>query len=228
MKVLVLGDGLLGSEIIRQTNWEYLSINKDKIDVLNDFMEFIHMIEDINPDVIVNCIGYTKTYDTERKHHWDLNYGFVVNLVDFCSDYGVKLVHISTDYIYANSKNKKSEEDIPVHQETWYSYCKLISDAYVQLRANNYLMFRCSFKPKPFPYEKAFVNIMGNFDYVDVIAKQMIDLINDGKTGIWNIGTEFKSVYELAIQTRPQVNFHYTNQLPIIEMDLTKFNNRNK
>lgn len=227
MKILILGDGLLGNELIKQTGWQYLSANKDKIDVLNDFGGFVSKVYEFMPTVIVNCIGNTKTYDTERQHHWNLNYGFVVNLVDMCNDFGFKLVHISTDYIYANSKNKKSEEDIPVHQETWYSYSKLISDAYVQLRAKDYLMFRCSFKPKPFPYEKAFVNIMGNFDYVDVLAKQMVSLIIEERTGVWNIGTEFKSVYELAIQTRPDVNFHYTNQLPIIEMDLKKFNNRN-
>jgi dTDP-4-dehydrorhamnose reductase len=227
MKILILGDGHLGWEMIKQTGWEYLSKNKDEIDVVDDLMGLIEKIDDINPDVIVNCIGYTNTYDPEREKHWKINYEFVVNLVDYCGTRNIKLVHISTDYIYANSKNKKSESDIPVHQETWYSYCKLISDAYVQLM-DNYLMVRCSFKPKPFPYEKAFVNIMGNFDYVDVIAKQIIDLINENRTGIWNIGTEFKSVYELAIQTRQVVDFSYSSQLPIIEMDLTKFNNRFK
>jgi dTDP-4-dehydrorhamnose reductase len=225
MKNLILGDGLLGSELIKQTGWDYVSSSKDSFDA----SFFDGMIDMLSPaETIINCIGYTGTYDPERSVHWRINYEFVANLVDFCSANGKKLVHISTDYIYANSKNKKSEEDIPVHQETWYSYCKLIADAYVQLRAKDYLMFRCSFKPKPFPYEKAYVNIMGNFDYVDVLAKQMIDLINENRTGVWNIGTEFKSVYELAIQTRPQVNFNYTNQLPIIEMDLNKFNNRNK
>jgi dTDP-4-dehydrorhamnose reductase len=226
MKILVLGDGLLGSELIKQMGWEFLSPQKDGIDVINDFCGFVSKVYEIMPTVIINCIGYTKTYETQRQHHWDLNYKFVVDLVDMCNDFGIKLVHVSTDYIYANSKNKKSEEDIPVHQETWYSYTKLISDAYVQVRSKDYLMFRCSFKPKPFPYEKAFVNIMGNFDYVDVLAKQMIGLIIEERTGVWNIGTEFKSVYELAIQTREVVDFSYSSQLPIIEMDLTKYKTR--
>jgi dTDP-4-dehydrorhamnose reductase len=228
MKVLVLGDGLLGSEIIKQTGWEYLSAKKDEIDVLSEFTELCVMIDDIMPEVIVNCIGYTNTYDEEKQKHWDINYSFVANLCDFCDSRNIKLVHISTDYVYANSQGglAKKEESIPVHQETWYSYCKLISDAYIQLRSNNYLMFRCSFKPKPFPYEKAFFNIKGNFDYVDVIAKQMIDLRNEERTGVWNIGTEYKSVVALAKQTRPDIGEWYNNQLPSIQMDLTKFNNR--
>lgn len=228
-KILILGDGLLGSEIIKQSGWEYLSQNKDGIDFVDEFIELIELIDDINPDVIVNCIGYTNTYDENREKHWKVNFQFVVNLADFCDTRDIKLVHISTDYVYANSQggSAKKETDIPVHQETWYSYTKLISDAHVQLM-DDYLLVRCSFKPKPFPYEKAFGNVKGNFDYPDVIAGQIIDLIKEKKWGVWNIGTKFKSVFELAKQTRPDIGDWYSNKLPTIEMDLTKFNNRNE
>jgi len=225
MKIVVLGNGLLGSEIIKQTSWDYLSSDKDGIDA-NDFIgTFIKLLS--NYDTIFNCIGYTNTYDKERQNHWNINYKFVTELVDYCSRQNKKLIHVSTDYIYTNSTGNNTERDIPVHQETWYSYCKLLSDAYVQLRSDNYLMFRCSFKPKPFPYEKAYGNVKGNFDYVDVIAKQMVDLINENRTGIWNIGTEFKSAYDLAIRTKPDVGYYHNELLPIIEMDLSKFNTRN-
>lgn len=227
-KILVLGDGLLGSEIIKQTDWEYLSNNKDNIDVVKNFEELSTIINRIDPDIVINCIGYTDTYNTERQKHWEINYEFVANLVDFCDLIDTKLVHISTDYIYANCQGvlAKKEDDIPVHQETWYSYTKLISDAYVQLRMSDYLLVRCSFKPTPFPYEKAFENVKGNFDYVDVIAKQIIILINENRKGVWNIGTEFKSIYDLAKQTKPTIGCFYNDKLPIIEMSLSKFNNR--
>jgi len=227
--VLVLGDGLLGKEIIKQSGWEYLSMEKDGIDVVFDFEGILPMIDDIEPDIIVNCIGWTDTYSKERGKHWRINYEFVVNLADFCDCRDIQLVHISTDYIYANSEggSAKKEDDVPVHQNTWYAYTKLISDAYVQLM-NEYLLVRCSFKPKPFPYEKAFGNVKGNFDYVDVIAGQIIDLINEQRTGVWNIGTAFKSVYDLAKQTKPDIGCWHNDTLPTIEMDLSKFNNRNK
>lgn len=230
MKILVLGDGLLGSEIVKQTGWEYLSAKKDGIDVVNDFYGFIDKLNCIKPDVLINCIGYTNTYDPEKEKHWEINYRFVVRLVEYCAYHGIKLVHISTDYIYTNTNlynnDGVKETDIPVHQQTWYSYCKLLADGYVQL-SGSYLMFRCSFKPKPFPYEKAFGNVKGNFDYVDVIAKQMIDLINENRYGIWNIGTEFKSVHQLAIQTKPDMQYWCNDVLPTIKMNLDKFNNRN-
>ena len=34
MRVLILGDGLLGSEIVKQTEWDYMSRKKDGIEVL--------------------------------------------------------------------------------------------------------------------------------------------------------------------------------------------------
>lgn len=227
-KVLVLGDGLMGSEIIKQSEWEYLSHKDDKFDVVTDFQHLAALIDDHDPDVIVNCIGYTNTYSKERDLHWKINYEFVVSLVNFCDWRDIKLVHISSDYIYANSKGGCAETDVPVHQGTWYSYTKMLSDGYVQLSGEDYLLVRCSFKPKPFPYENAFDNVFGNFDYVDVIAKQIIDLIKEDQKGIWNIGTEYKSAYQLAIQTKEHIGRSHSYKLPSIEMDLTKFNNRNK
>lgn len=225
--VLVLGDGLLGSHIISQTGWDYLSMEKDDIDVVNEFNEMLPLIDEYEPDVILNCIGYTNTYDKERETHWEINYRFVVNLADFCDCRDIQLVHISSDYIYAQSQGGFAETDIPVHQETWYSYCKLLSDGYVQLM-NDYLLIRCGLKPTPFPYEKAFTNVKGTFDYVDIIAEQIVTLIKEGRNGVWNIGTPSKTMFELAQQTRPDVKESVSAKLPSISLDLTKFQNRDR
>ena len=158
---LVLGDGLLGKELVKQTGWDYISRKKDMMD-LKDIVYFIKDVE--RYDVIINCIGHTNTYDENKEIHWDVNYKFVSDLVSACSD--KKLVHISTDYIYSNSKSNVSENDVPVHCENWYGYTKLLGDAHVQLKSKDYLLIRCSHKPEPFPYEKAFINQSGNFDYV--------------------------------------------------------------
>ena len=223
--VLVLGDGLLGSEIIKQTKWDYLSQEEDGIDVVERPWELWEKIDDIDPDVVLNCIGYTNTYDPDREQHWKVNFEFVANLVNFCGTRDIPLVHISTDYIYANSRGGFAENDIPVHQETWYSYCKLLADGYVQT-SDDYLLIRCSFKPTPFPYEKAYGNVVGTFDYVDVIASQIIELIKEGRHGVWNVGTKSKTMVELAQRTKPDVGHYHSPLLPSIELDLTKFNNR--
>ena len=190
LKVLVLGDGLLGSEIVKQTGWDYIS-RKTGFDINQ-----VSVLETKDYDVIINCIANTDTYSTDRESHWDVNYKFVDELINLCNKRKVKLVHISTDYIYAGSVSDATEEDVPVHHNSWYAYTKLLGDGLVQLKSNDYLLCRCSHKPKPFPYKKAWNDQYSNTDYVDVITSMIINALD--KNGVYNIGTGRKTIYDLA------------------------------
>lgn len=212
MKICVLGDGLLGSEITNQTGWDCISRRKNKFNIIHPNTFHHYFIEDFEGvaftnryDIIVNCIAYTNTYLNDKKSHWDVNYRGVADLVDFCNKWEIKLVHISTDYVYTNSISNASENDVPVHGNNWYSYTKLLADSYIELKSNNYLICRETHKPYPFPYSEAWIDQVGNFDYVNVIAKNIINLINTDASGIFNIGTKPKTMYELALKTHPEV-----------------------
>ena len=202
LKVIVLGDGLLGQEIVNQTGWNYISRKKDSFDIgnLSSFFEEFRKYS-----VIVNCIANTDTYSDDKDSHWKTNYVFVDELIKFCNKNYIKLVHISTDYLYTGSVENASEEDVPVHCNTWYGYTKLLSDGLVQLQSKDYLLIRCTHKPNPFPYEKAWNDLYGNFDYVDIISDKIIKLIKNKSVGVFNVGTESKSVYDLALKTNPNV-----------------------
>lgn len=202
LKVLVLGDGLLGKELVNQTGWNYISRKKDSFDIgnLSSFFDEFRKYS-----VIVNCIANTDTYSEDKDSHWKTNYVFVDELIKFCNKNYIKLVHISTDYLYTGSVENASEEDVPVHCNTWYGYTKLLSDGLIQLQCKDYLLIRCSHKPNPFPYEKAWIDVVGNFDYVDVISSKIIQLINHNSSGVFNVGTDNKSIYDLALKTNPSV-----------------------
>ncbi len=205
MNIVILGNGLLGNELNKQTGWDILSRSINNIDLTN----LTAWSNNLNKyDIIINCIAYTNTYSDEKQKHWDVNYKGVVDLVDYCKRNQKKLIHISTDYIYANSTPQSSEEDIPVHQQNWYSYTKLLGDAYVQLKLNDYLLIRESHKPYPFPYEKAWSNQYTNGDYVNIIANLIIKLVNKNATGIYNVGTEVKTWFN---HTKKSFN---TNPIP--------------
>ena len=199
---LILGDGLLGTELIKQTGWDYISRKKDGIDFKDIDSYKDHLF---GYDEIINCIAYTNTYDENKEENWNTNYKGVVALVDHLIDKDIKFIHISTDYLYAHSKQNASEKDVPVHCGNWYGYTKLLGDAYVQLRLRDYLLIRSTHKEEPFPYEKAWINQVGNFDYVSEIATLQIELIKKGVNGVFNIGTDLKTMYELAKKTNPNV-----------------------
>ena len=93
----------------------------------------------MNYNEIIKCIAHTDTYDKSRNLHWNINYKAVSDLVEICNKYNKKLIHISSDYVYSNSNPGSSEGDVPVHCNNWYGYTKLLGDAHVQLKSNNYL-----------------------------------------------------------------------------------------
>jgi dTDP-4-dehydrorhamnose reductase len=219
-KVLVLGDGLLGSEIVKQTGWDYISRKKDGFDIRQHFLLGLD-----GYDVIVNCIAYTNTYSDDKELHWDINYKGVIKLSNYCTTRNVKLVHISTDYIYSNSIVQASETDIPIHGNNWYSYTKLLGDAYAQLNDKN-LIIRTSHKPYPFPYKDAWANQHTNGDYVNVISDLIIKLVNKNASGVYNVGTNEKTWFNL---TKEEFNTNPISKPDIapenITMNINKLNN---
>ena len=96
MNILILGDGLLGKELRKQTGWEYVSrkkcspYNKNSFDI-TDKDSFIGNLNEVYDgcamsskyDVIVNCIACTDTYSEDREKHWNVNYVGVDNLIKF-------------------------------------------------------------------------------------------------------------------------------------------------
>jgi dTDP-4-dehydrorhamnose reductase len=231
--VVILGDGLLGTELAKQTGWDIISRKKDGFDITkpeNYFKYFFEVFDGMGAipkyNTIVNCVANTKTYSKDKDEHWNVNYKGVVDLTDFCSKWKIKLVHISTDYIYSNSKKNVSENDIPIHGDNWYTYTKLLGDAYVQLKSENNLICRGTHKSKPFAFVQAWEDQVGNFDYVNKISEIIVKLVEKKAKGVYNVGTEEKSMYSLAKQTAFNVlAWPSPSHVPKdLTMDLTKVN----
>jgi dTDP-4-dehydrorhamnose reductase len=224
MNPVILGNGILGKELAKQTGWDILSRSVNGLD-LTDITTWAHLL--LPYDTIINCIAYTNTYDTNKEKHWDINYKAVVELMDYCNNHNKKLIHISTDYVYTNSLGIPNEDGIPIHQSTYYAYTKLLADGYIELKGKNYLILRGTHKPTPFPYKKAWINQLGNFDYIDVIASLYIKLIEKDAKGLFNVGTEPKSMYHLARKTNPNVEsiLNEDTKVPLnVIMDVSKLN----
>jgi dTDP-4-dehydrorhamnose reductase len=198
MRHVILGDGILATELVRASGWDQISRKSSKMDFAN-LDSYALLIEDY--DVIINCIAYTDTYAASKDLHWNINYKGVAELTDFCVFKNKKLIHFSTDYVYENSVENATEEDVPVHGKTWYAYTKLLADAYIELKASKYLILRGSHKLSPFTYKQAWIDQVGNFDYIEVMAKEYLRLIIQDAIGVYNVGTELKTMLDLAKNT---------------------------
>ena len=221
---IVLGDGLLASELIGQTGWSYLSRKQDFLN-FNSLGNLIGLIPK-DCTTIVNCIAYTDTYSDDKSKMLQTNYHSVANLVEFCNHRGIKLIHYSTDYVYAGSNPNASEEDIPIPDKTWYAYSKLLADEHIIRHSEDYLIVRGSHRINPFPYDTAWQDQIGNFDDVDILVDQWIKLIKSEQKGVWNIGTPTKSMHEYASREKDVNSAPAPDHFPKdTTMDLTKLNN---
>jgi dTDP-4-dehydrorhamnose reductase len=214
---LILGNGLLGTELQRLTGWKCVPHEFEGFDLFEPW-NFGFYLSDGDP--IINCTGHTKEHK-DRFCNMELNFRAVIDLVEYCNTHRKKYVHISTDIVYSGSVHFASEDDVPVHAPNWYAYSKLLADGYVQTVCADYLLIRTAFKPRPFPYSVAF-NKFGNFDYVDVIAELIVKLIEADVKGVYNVGTRFKSMCEHARETVPNVQVSFKSDPVDVSMNLDK------
>jgi dTDP-4-dehydrorhamnose reductase len=143
-------------------------------------------------DLIVHCAGYTNVTMSkqESKLCYDINVNGTKNLLKAYKN--TPFVYISTEYA--------------VNPTTYYSETKQLAEREV-VKHPNHLIIRTLFKPRPYPFDRAFYDQYTMGDYVDVIAELIVDEIIkwDRKSRLVYIGTGRKSIYDLAKQTRPDV-----------------------
>lgn len=199
---LVLGDGLLGSAVIGASGWQYLSRREHGFNINKKSTWKGNIPNGIS--CAINLIANTDTYSTDINGMFETNYRAVISLVDYCNKNNIKLVHFSTDYVYENSKPNSKETD-KTKPTTPYAMSKVLADEYIMKHSNDYLILRGAQKEDPFPYESAFTNVYGNFDYPDVIAEILVEMVRSNATGLYNIGTQTKSMFDLAKITKPGV-----------------------
>ncbi len=203
-KVLVTGgSGLLGSELKKLIPEAYFPSHK--VFNLTDFEGMYNYFMPNVTKIILHCAALTSPPVIEKDIIKAIKTNIIgtSNLVMLCSVFGVKLIYISTDYVY-DGKCSNSRETEPVFPCNKYAWSKLGGECAVMLYDNS-LIIRTSFGEKKFPHERAFIDQFTSRETVDVIAKKIVSILDKNLTGILNIGGERKSVYDYAKALKPDV-----------------------
>lgn len=161
------------------------------------------------PNLIVHTAAYTNVAaaETEREACWRVNVVGTRNLVRAALGLEVRFVHISTDYVFWGDQGNYHEDDPLGPVRNYYALSKLVAEEVVRVLPQH-LVIRTSFRPSPFPYPVAFDDLYTGQDYLEVIAPKIaLALKNLSRIPFdtLHILTGRKSVYELARQTRPDV-----------------------
>ena len=172
--------------------------------------ESLHATLDrLEPTLVVHAAAYTAVdaAENDREACWRVNVKGTRNVVAACRTRGVPLVHISTDYVFWGDAGGYVEDDTPGPVRNYYALSKLVAEEAVRGHPDH-LVVRTSFRAREWPYPKAFADMYTSQDYVDVIAPEVALAIRGLRSiphDTLHIGTERKSVYDLARRRSPDV-----------------------
>ena len=178
------GSGRLGTELKKHfPNADYPTHKE---------LDITEPIKKKNYDLIIHAAAYTNVANSKQESNlcYDINVNGTKNLLKAYKN--TPFVYISTEYA--------------VNPTTYYSETKQMAEREV-VKHPHHLIIRTLFKPRPYPFDRAFYDQYTMGDYVDVIAKLIVSEINkwDRVSKLLYIGTGRKSIYDLAKQTRPDV-----------------------
>lgn len=197
MKVLLIGgSGCLGQEIIK-LNPNVIAPCSSELDVSNKNSVY-ESITKLNPDLVIHAAAVTDNRAVEKNPVFAIQTNIVGTsyISQMCYELNIRLVYISTDYIYEGDRGNYKESD-PVKPFNLYSHTKLGGECSV-VCVPNHLIIRTSFGKNTFDYKEAFVDKWSSKDWVDQIAPLILEAATSPLTGVLNLGTERKTLYDHA------------------------------
>jgi len=216
-KVFITGcAGVLGTEIQEQLiKYGVNFTGSDKEVDIRDYERIKKTIDKSKCDVVIHCAAMIDVprCEIDKQIAYEVNYIGATNVAQACKELNIQMVQISSDYVYDGSKEYKGDGkegnysvNDYVNPINYYAFTKTLADIAVQHVSSKFLICRLSFKKKGvWPYPKAFIDQYTSRDTVDVIAKQLLNATFSGLCGVVHLGTERKTVWELAVRSRPDV-----------------------
>ena len=148
MKLFVTGcNGQLGRAInaiyADEQNVEIVNTDVDTLDITN-VDEVMKAVLAAKPDVIINCATHTgvDACETDVDNAFKINAIGPRNLSIAANAVDAKLVHISTDYVFAGNGTKPYTEFDQTGPQGMYGKTKLEGENFVKAIANKYFIIR--------------------------------------------------------------------------------------
>lgn len=204
MKILVFGgNGTLGKEL-QKINKDLICPSHDYV-AIEDDMAVEACIKRERPDIVVNAAAVIDNRILEKRPEVAITTNIIgaANIAKECIRNNIRLVYISTDYVYKGDRGNYLETDelLPFN---FYAWTKMGGEASTR-GVKNHLIIRVSFGKSKFSYPVSFVDKWSSKDYVDVIAPMIYNAILSPLTGVLNLGTDRKTLFSHAKERNADV-----------------------
>ena len=227
--------GLVGSRFVEMYGHKYNVVNMDlttgvDITKIETFKPFFDSNKDVK--TLIHLAAFTDTTRAQAELGdkqgvtYQVNVQGTKNIADVCREYGIHLIHISTDFVFDGKSGEPYTEESPVSPLDWYGQTKAMAESVVQESGVDYTILRLSY-----PYRAAYDlkpdlikkirtgleagNLPPQFTdsiitptFVDDLARSFDRVIELRPTGILHtVGSTSLSPYDLATKVATAFGF---------------------
>jgi dTDP-4-dehydrorhamnose reductase len=213
--ILVTGaNGQLGSEIKELApnypNCQFVFTDVEELDICNH-KEVANFIEVNQINTIINCAAYTAVDKAEEQFEIanNINHLAVANFAQLAKERGIKLIHISTDYVFDGTAHKPYLETDTPNPKSVYGKTKLAGEtAMLKINPANSIIIRTSWVYSGFGnnFVKTMLCLANERDTINVVADQI------------GTPTYAGDLAQAILDILPKINntgvelFHYSNE----------------
>jgi dTDP-4-dehydrorhamnose reductase len=179
MKLLVTGcRGMLGQDLVprlREAGFDLQCVDIAEMDITKKKL-VLNQVGAVKPGLVINCAAYTAVDKAESEQ--DL--AFAVNrdgpshLAEACSNVGIPLVYISTDYVFDGQSSRAYREDDVANPIGVYARSKWEGEEEVRKRLDKHIIVRTSwlFGYHGSNFVKTILRLAGERDQLRVVNDQ--------------------------------------------------------
>jgi dTDP-4-dehydrorhamnose reductase len=221
MKVLVTGvKGQLGYDVVnelKKRNIEAVGVDIDEMDI-TDASSVDKVIKEASPDAVIHCAAYTAVDAAEdnvdicRK----VNKDGTQNIANVCKELDIKMIYISTDYVFDGEGTRPWEPDDKPDPLNVYGLTKYEGEVAVTSTLSKYFIVRIAwvFGVNGKNFIKTMLNLAKTHDSLTVVndqfgsptytydlARLLVDMVLTDKYGIYHATNEgIITWYDFACQ----------------------------
>ena len=208
------GNGQLGSELREiapnYQDYNFLFTDVKDLDITNH-TAVAAFIKSNNINVIINCAAYTAVDKAEQQKDVAnaINHLAVANFAQISKDKNIKLIHISTDYVFDGTNHKPYVETDTPNPKSVYGKTKLDGEIALQkINPANAVIIRTSWVYSKFGnnFVKTMLRLAETRDEISVVADQV------------GTPTNAADLAKAILTILPQISnetvelFHYSNE----------------
>ncbi len=179
-KVLITGgNGQLGYELQRTNPAGYTCLATDVADLdITDASAVNTYIQKNQPDIVINAAAYTAVDKAEEEQELAIaiNTTGAANLAQTCKDNGIRLMQVSTDFVFDGKACSPYPVDAPTEPDGYYGLTKRDGDLRIQeILGDDAFIIRTSwlYSANGNNFVKTMLKLMKQRDSLGIIADQI-------------------------------------------------------